>query len=101
MREAVLVIVLVLVFGCGTEEANESPDPTPATRCEQLRMHLVDLRLAGVESIDKEAHRRVHVDAMGNDFLTACGAMPDATITCALEAPDSVSAAACNSGANQ
>jgi len=99
MREA--VFVLVLIMGCGTEDADESPDPIPATRCERLREHLVDLRLAGVESIDKEAHRKIHRDAMGSDFLAACGAMPEATLTCALEAPDSSRAVACNAGASQ
>lgn len=99
MREAMLVVVLV--FGCGTEDANDAADPIPATRCERLREHLVDLRLAGVESIDKDAHRKIHIAAMGNDFLTACGAMPDATISCALGAADTASAVACNVGARQ
>lgn len=98
MREALFLLVFVL--GCGTEEA-DSPESVPTTRCERLREHLVDLRLAGVESIDKEAHRKIHIDAMGNEFLTACGTMSDATITCALEAPDSAGAVACSAGASQ
>ncbi len=61
-----------------------------------------DLRLADVESIDKEAHRAAHVAAMGSDFLAACANAPDASITCALEARDGASAAACGSaGASQ
>ncbi len=99
MREAVLVLAFVL--GCGTEDGDDSPESVPATRCQRLREHLVDLRLAGVESIDKEAHRKIHIDAMGNDFLTACGTMSDATITCALGAPDSARAVACNTAASQ
>ncbi len=99
MKETLLV--LLFVVGCGTEEADDAPGPAPVTRCERLREHLVDLRLAGVESIDKEAHRTAHVAAMGSDFLAACANLPDASITCALQARDGASAAACSAGASQ
>jgi len=84
------LLVLICVGGCGTEDADEAPPPM--TRCEQLREHLVDLRLAGVVSIDREAHRAAQLAAMGSDFLASCARLPDASITCALEAPDGATA---------
>jgi len=98
MKEVLLG--LLLVVGCGTEEEDSAPQPI--TRCERLREHLVDLRLEGVESIDREAHRKAHIAAMGSEFLAACGTLQESTITCALEASDGASAAACGStGASQ
>jgi len=94
-------IVLAFAIGCGSEDTDEIADPARATPCERLREHLVDLRLAGVESIDREAHREAHIVAMGNDFLAACATLPQSAVACATEATDSASAAACSAGASQ
>jgi hypothetical protein len=97
-----LAFVLLFMCGCSGEESGEASDQAPLTRCEQMRAHLVDLRLAGVVSIDKEAHREAHIAAMGSGFLAACDKLPEQAVTCALEASDSASVVACSStGASQ
>lgn len=89
----VLVSMLAVWVGCEGD-----PDEDPARRvspCEQLRDHLIDLRLADAMHVDKDAHREALRMAMGSDFLEGCSKLSDDAISCVLEAHDSTTASAC------
>jgi len=69
-------------------------------RCEQLRTHLVDLRLAdlGKLDVDKAAHRTAIENALGDPFVTSCQqSITVLQMNCALAAKDSAAAASCTS----
>lgn len=87
-----ILLVLIVVAACGNEQDNE----VELTPCEQLREHLIDIRLADAVNVDKESHREAMRQALGRDFLSRCSQLGDAAVTCALVAPDSASAAACS-----
>ncbi len=84
-----MFVALALVIGCDGDEDEPTPRLTP---CEQLRDHLIDLRLADAMHVDKDAHREALRTAMGADFLAGCSKLSDDAIRCSLEAPDSTTA---------
>lgn len=86
-----VVVTVALIFACG----DDRPDAKPETRCEQLREHLIDLRLADAMHVDKDAHREALRGSMGNEFLTSCAKLSDQVVACGLTASDSTTAAAC------
>jgi hypothetical protein len=87
-------LLIVLMMGCGGGD----DDATVArTKCESLRDHLVELRLATATNVDVAAHRAAMRKAMGNTFITDCESKLSArAVDCALHATDSTAAAACS-----
>jgi len=71
--------------------------------CEQLRDHVIELRIAGARGasgqgppIDFEPHRAALKQALGEPYLAACLKTFTATqVTCALGATDDASATEC------
>lgn len=64
-------------------------------RCEQLRDHMIDMRLGGLETaapsqkIDVAAHRAAMMQALGESFLSSCQTdFKPKQLDCALAAPD-------------
>jgi hypothetical protein len=94
MNRSSLYLLSVLALGCG---AGDDEVPT-ATRCEEVRSHLVDLQLADVAApeVDREAHRAAMTAALGEQFLTSCAdSFRASQIDCVLGAADPRSATAC------
>ncbi len=89
-----ILAVLILVAACGDDQDIETPE---LSRCEQLRDHLIDLRLADTARVDKDAHRVAMRNALGKSFLDECARLPEREIDCAFEATDSSTVAACSS----
>jgi hypothetical protein len=89
-----LFVTLAFVVGCDGDEDEAS---LPLTPCEQLRDHLIDLRLADAVNVDNAAHHEALRTAMGSDFVASCSKLGDGEIRCALQASDSTTAAACAS----
>ncbi|MGE0400904.1 MAG: hypothetical protein AB7T06_29605 [Kofleriaceae bacterium] len=87
-----ILLVLIIVAACGD---NQDVSPRELTRCEQLREHLIDLRLATATNVDQDAHREVMRGALGTSFLDECAGMPEAERECALASTDTAAAAAC------
>jgi hypothetical protein len=109
--------VLVVATSC------KSSSSVDRTRCEQLRDHLVDLRLAGAHAATERqptlqgaagageaptpaqrpltraelaAHRRVLAQALGDGLVASCEkTMSAQQLDCALAATDPAAAAAC------
>lgn len=81
-----------LLLACASGE--DAPATVPRRDCEQLREHLVELRLAGVTT-DREQHRRALEHSLGDDFLASCQALPRAHVQCARAAADTSALAAC------
>ncbi len=87
---------LMLLMGC----AGDAQDDGVATRkrCEKLRDHLVELRLADASGIDHAAHREAMQRALGDDFIGSCtSSLTPTQVTCALDAKDTASATSCSS----
>jgi hypothetical protein len=87
-----ILLVLIVVAACGDDQDDAQVE---LTRCERLREHLIDVRLATATNVDHAAHREVMQAALGSDFLASCEKLDDDVVDCALAAPDSSSAAAC------
>ncbi|MDX2094206.1 MAG: hypothetical protein SFX73_40620 [Kofleriaceae bacterium] len=82
-------------FGCSGDD--EDANTARRSRCEQVRNHLVELRLASATNVDVAAHRTALRRALGDEFIARCEtSMSDAVVSCALAASDSAGAAACN-----
>lgn len=96
MRTIVFVFGLVAAAssGCGVGDDEET-----ATRpCEQLRDHLVDLRVEGATGRPDELvqHRAAVKKALGDDFVATCERLMSSNeIACASKASDLASATAC------
>ena len=98
MGRSALLCVLVLA-ACSHERR------VTRQRCEQLRDHLVDLRLQqvgpnrpGHPPIDLTAHRRALQRALGEGFLTRCQQqIALAKLDCEFDAKDATTANACGS----
>ncbi|MGE0402089.1 MAG: hypothetical protein AB7T06_35640 [Kofleriaceae bacterium] len=89
-----ILLVLLIVAACGDDQDLAIQE---RTRCEQLRDHLVDLRLADSASTEKDAHREAMRNALGSNFLDDCARMPARDIDCAFAATDVNAAASCSS----
>ena len=88
--------VLVLMIGCGSSDSDE----VDRRRCEQLRDHLVELRLKSVADprVNLDAHRKALKQALGDSFVSSCEARTtSAELKCQLAAGDTQAAAACSS----
>lgn len=90
-----LFVAMALVVAC---EGDEAEEPSRLSPCEQLREHMIDLRLADAMRVDKDAHREALRGALGASFIVGCEKLSDESLACALAAPDSASAAACDRG---
>lgn len=86
-----IILLLVCLASCGNEDADESR----VGRCERLRDHLVDVRLADATGVDKEAHRAAMKQALGDRFIARCADLDDAHLDCAFAASDNAALAAC------
>jgi hypothetical protein len=86
--------IAILVFSCASDGG-----PPEARRCEQLRDHLVNLQVRDIHiatGVNREAHRRVMTDALGDTFISSCTSkLTDSEVSCALETTDSASANTC------
>src|SRR5438094_10464150 len=91
-------IALVTAMGCSTSDPDGPPEPR---RCEQLRDHVVDLKIGeakGVSASDLAQHREAMRDALGSTFLSACTAkLTERQVACALGAMDDSGLSACTS----
>jgi hypothetical protein len=86
--------MILFLTACGGGDDNDSS--SHERRCEQLRDHLVDLRLGSIDKADLEKHRRVMRRALGESFVASCtSTITEDAITCALSATDVSAAAAC------
>lgn len=92
----VIAVVAIVLCACsgGDDEATAA---SRQARCERLRDHVIDLRLASATNVDVAAHRQAMRQALGDDFVTACtGTMTEAQVDCALAAADSDAVTACS-----
>lgn len=84
-----------VLSGCGAEEDDVA---ARAQQCEQLRDHLVDLRLSASRSVgkDREEHREALKAALGDEFVDTCAKSISAgQAACVLGAQDSQVAGEC------
>jgi hypothetical protein len=97
MAGTLLILLICAVLGLIAWCGGHNVDGAAArTRCESLRDHLVDLRVANASSLDREAHRAAMVKALGDSFVADCQSkLGAAEVHCALHAPDMTAAAAC------
>lgn len=94
---AMLRILLLTAVACTGNES--APARTP---CEQLRDHLIDLRLADASpNIDKDAHRAAMRGAFDETFFTSCTQLTDQGRACAFAATTLADATACNTEVEQ
>lgn len=87
-----LALGFVLLTACGDDQAEEKQ----LTRCEQLREHVIDVRLADAVQVDKDAHREVLRQSLGTEFLGGCEKLSKEVVDCGLAAADSSTLAACS-----
>lgn len=65
--------------------------------CEQLRDHMIDLRLASATAgVDVKAHRSAMKEALGERFVESCEQLSASELECSLHARDLASASACS-----
>ena len=98
MRNAGLLVLLIeLLAACHSGPADT--DPPDREQCEQLRSHVVDIRLADATGIDIRPHREALQQALGESFLADCmSSMTNAQVTCALASTEIDASAACRGG---
>lgn len=92
MVKTILALAIYMAYGCGGGD----PPELVASQCEQLRDHVVELRLSTASGIDVAAHRKALHDALGADFLQGCSKMSDSQVKCALASRDSAAAVSCS-----
>ncbi|HWB73523.1 MAG TPA: hypothetical protein VG755_01185 [Nannocystaceae bacterium] len=90
-----IVVSIVLSMGCGSEV--EPPTPPP---CEQVLDHVSELRSRRVGAVAGAPHavarrKRALARALGDDYLAACEAAPESTVSCLLAANDATQLDAC------
>jgi len=90
-------LIVTLLLSCADNSDNGAAE---ARRCEQLRDHLVEIRLADVHiatGVDREAHRVAMKTALGGEFVASCTSkLTESQVNCALRATDTAGAAACS-----
>lgn len=85
-----LVAALLATAACGSS-------PSPESRCDQVREHLIDLQLPKSDSA-RERHADVMRRAMGEEFIANCAQTISATqARCVLDASSAKQAMACSS----
>lgn len=95
MSRVFAVALLLSVIGCDGER-DEPVSNEPSRRCEQVRDHLIDLRLTEAMGVDHDAHRAAMKAALGPDFVASCvTTLSRAQAICVLDARDRASADAC------
>lgn len=92
---AVAVVASAIVApACTSEDSGAAR----TRRCEQLRDHLVELRLAG-RTADLDAHRAALKQTLGDTFVRECSSdLSSNQISCALASTDSKHAMECTRG---
>lgn len=90
-RRGIITAAFIFVGSCAG-----GPSPNPSQReCEQLRDHLIDLRMTDV-TVDQAQHRQALELAMGTTFVTQCAeSMSGADVRCAMSARAATELAAC------
>src|SRR4051812_15487143 len=97
MRTAgLLVAIFQLLAACHSGPADT--DPADREQCEQLRSHVVDIRLADATGIDVRPHRETLQQALGEPFIADCMAMTYAQVKCALASTNLDASSACRGG---
>jgi hypothetical protein len=97
MRTAFLLLALA---ACGANDVADdvSKDERVASPCEQLRDHLVDLRVADATGTPAQLaqHRAAMTRALGDDFVASCEDNLDSQqIACSTAATDLAAVSAC------
>lgn len=88
------LVFTLLTFACAGDDDSAERAPNPP--CEQLREHVISLRLATVHGNDREVHRGPMRDALGADFIRYCEEhYSSSELQCALAAADTAAAMAC------
>lgn len=93
-------LVVVMVAGCSADDADDVDRAKQS--CEELRDHLIDLRLRTAHGDPKvvETHRAAMKKALGDDFVGSCQQrMTPSQIQCATSAGDFAAASACSARA--
>ncbi len=87
-------MALVVFGGCAATGDNASVKDR--VKCESLRDHIVELRLAQATNVDRASHRAAMRKALGDTFVTDCQTKLGASeVDCALNATDTAAAVAC------
>lgn len=94
-------IALVTSVSVGCAGITDEDGVAARARCEKLRDHVVDLRLADATGVDTNAHRVAMLHALGDDFVASCSKLARRQVDCALDARDSAAAAACSSSSRR
>jgi hypothetical protein len=96
---AMFVLLAACTDPLGPGEEGDGDRASSASPCEQVREHLIDLRLATATTLapaDVAQHRAAMRQAMGTEFLETCTSeRRTEQIQCALDARDLPSAATC------
>ena len=87
------LVLLALLASCGGDDDEDAV--ARKTPCEQMRDHLIDLRLADAKHVDQAAHRDPMKQAMGSDLLASCATLGNSQINYVIDAADLTSASAC------
>ena len=93
-RNASRLIVATFLIGsaCASDE-----EPTLEQRCERLRDHLIERKLADASGVDREQHATAMRAALGSEFVHRCvNEMSESQRTCAANARDGESITACS-----
>ena len=91
----------IISFALGASAASlvscsSESDAVNRKECEQLRDHIVELRMQSVTA-DREEHRKAIRSAFGEDFIESCiESTPSNEIQCALASNDGDSLRACS-----
>ena len=97
-------LVICMLVGCGGGGVDEDESKARAEQCERMRDHLVDLRLASAQHLDKDLdqHRVALKQAMGAAFIESCTKdMTEAQVVCVVGAKDAETATACTTAASK
>ena len=95
-RIAGALAVIASIAGCSGDDDTVVQRVRP---CEQLRDHLVDLRVEGVRGKPDEVaqHRAAMRQALGDDFVASCERqMASTEVDCASKAADLAAVTACS-----
>jgi hypothetical protein len=89
--------MLMIAIGACTSSNDDAVDQR---RCTQLRDHLIDLRLKGLEDVDIASHRRALTQALGDEFVASCQqSIAWGELKCMLDAADQETAESCRHAA--